>query len=512
MGVLKILIVEDEMYSRKSLVKQVQALDAAKTMTILEAADGKAALELVKRERPELVLSDIQMPFMNGLELLKETRRLLPGTRVVMISGYAEFQFAQQALNLGAIGYLLKPVSDESLCDCFSRFLTENTGHSAAAQEKPGDPLAACLINAANENKLDDAYVMQQSFSRIFVPFRVVTITFLQGDRPEQEGFLQGLSKVLTNALDVDFRILPLSYLRFEIVFKESGRMPAMLGYLAEFLREQGKRHCCGISARQWHLSDFLTAHTQACYAEKYRLLEQRDIYSFDELRCRRTVRKVPFQGKEEFAFQIQQGRAEAAYRIASERLLEMRGDDTLQIEAYETFLLRLQMAMDDHEKNASDSLEQQWFPVQAYADFSDLLEDLRAQITKVCAEINASRAGIDGNISDQVFEYIQQNYSKDFSLKDLAKKVFYMNPSYLSYLIRKKTGKTYSSYLREIRISHAKELLLDSHLPITEVAMQSGYNDPSQFIAIFKKETDRKRTAENRKGNKDEKTNCIEK
>lgn len=117
---MKLLIVEDEIYSRKSLVKQVQALDAAKTMTILEAADGKAALELVKRERPELVLSDIQMPFMNGLELLKETRRLLPDTRVVMISGYAEFEFAQQALNLGANGYLLKPVSDESLCDCFS--------------------------------------------------------------------------------------------------------------------------------------------------------------------------------------------------------------------------------------------------------------------------------------------------------------------------------------------------------------------------------------------------------
>lgn len=487
---MKLLIVEDEIYSRKSLVKQVQALDAAKTMIILEAADGKAALELVKRERPELVLSDIQMPFMNGLELLKETRRLLPDTRVIMISGYAEFEFAQQALNLGAIGYLLKPISDESLCDCFSRFLTENSGRSAAVQEKPGDPLAICLINAVNENKLDDAYVMQQSFSRIFVPFRVVTITFLQGDRPEQENFLQGLNKVLNSALDMDFRILPLSYLRFEIVFKESSRMTAMLRYLAEFLRGQGKKHCCGISAQQQHLSDFLTAHTQACYAEKYRLLEQQDIYSFDELRCKRTVRRVSFQEKEEFEFQIQQGKAEEAYRIASEKLLEMHEDSTLQIEAYETFLLRLQMAMDDHEKSTLDSLEQQWFPVQAYADFTDLLGDLKAQIYKVCDEISANRMGIDGNVSDQVFEYIQQNYSKDFSLKDLAKKVFYMNPSYLSYLIRKKTGKTYSSYLKEIRISHAKELLLDSHLPITEVAMLCGYNDPSQFIAIFKKET----------------------
>lgn len=485
---MKLLIVEDEVYSRKSLVKQVQAMDAAGTMTILEAADGKEALEVVRSQRPELVLSDIQMPFMNGLELLGEIRRLLPTTRVVMISGFADFQFAQQAVNQGAIGYLLKPVSDESLQDCFSRFLVESPS-PAAAQERPRDPLTVCLTEAINENKLDDAYVVQQSFSRIFVPFRVVSITFLPGDRRLPEGFLQGMSQVLSKALDVDFRVLPLSSLRYEIVFKESGHMAAMLRTLTEFLGEQG-RHCCGISGQHRRLSDFLTAHTQACYAEKYRLLEQREIYSFDELRRRRTVHKVPFPGKDEFAFQIQQGKAEEAYRIASEQLLLMYQDHALQIEAYETFLLKLQMAMADHGRSGPDSLEQLWFPVTAYGDFSNLLEDLRTQITKVCVEIESNRAGLEGSVSDQVFEYIQQNYSKDFSLKDLAKKVFFMNPSYLSYLIRKKTGKTYTSYLKEIRIAHAKELLLDSHLPITEVATLCGYNDPSQFIAIFKKET----------------------
>lgn len=485
---MKLLIVEDEVYSRKSLVKQMQALDKDGTMTILEAADGKEALELARTQRPEMVFSDIQMPFMNGLELLGAIRQLLPATRVVMISGFAEFQFAQQALNLGAVGYLLKPVSDESLRDCFSRFLVENAG-PASPGETASDPLTVCLTEAVNENKLDDAYVVQQSFSRIFVPFRVVTVTFLAGDRRPPENLFQGLSRVLSKELDVDFRILSLPYLRFEVVFKETGHMASMLRELAKFLEGQG-RHCCGISGQHQHLSDFLTAHAQACYAEKYRLLEWREIYSFDELRRRRTVHKVDFPGNDEFAFRVQQGKAEEAYRIASAKLREMYQDDTLQIEAYENFLLKLQMAMADHGKVAPASLEQQWFPVTAYEDFSDLLEDLKRQIGKVCEEIETNRAGLEGNVSDQVFEYIQQNYSKDFSLKDLAKKVFYMNPSYLSYLIRKKTGKTYSSLLKEIRIAHAKELLLDSHLPITEIATLCGYNDPSQFIAIFKKET----------------------
>ena len=88
-----------------------------------------------------------------------------------------------------------------------------------------------------------------------------------------------------------------------------------------------------------------------------------------------------------------------------------------------------------------------------------------------------------------RVLAHINQNYNKDISLKELAENVFFMNHTYLSHLIREKTGKNYSSYLRELRIRHARELLSDPNLSITDVASFSGYNDSSQFIQVFKKE-----------------------
>lgn len=488
---MKLLVVEDEAYSRQSLVKQVHALDPEGKLTVLEASNGKRALDVVRSQRPELILSDIQMPVMNGLELLKEVRRVSPDTQVIMVSGYADFQFAQEALNQGAIGYLLKPVSDESLRESFERFLQENGKASVKpAEEKPADPLTVCLTDAINENRLNDEYILQQSFARMFVPFRVATVTFLEGERPERKEFLRELSRLFSKTLDVDFRVLTLSSRRYEVVFKQSDRMQAALCGLTELLRKQGKTHCVGVSGQHHSLSDFLTAHAEALYAEKHRLLEEREIYSFDALRGKRTVRMAAFPRLGEFTFQVRQGKAEEAYRIASAELLEMRENRALQIEAYETFLMKLQIAMTDHGEELKSPLGQQWFSLLTYAKFSELLEDLKRQIERVCAERTEKRSSVEGSVPDQVIEYIQQNYNKDLSLKDLAERVFFMNHSYLSYLIREKTGKTYSSYLREIRISHAKELLLDSHLPITDVATLSGYNDPSQFIQIFKKET----------------------
>ena len=120
-------------------------------------------------------------------------------------------------------------------------------------------------------------------------------------------------------------------------------------------------------------------------------------------------------------------------------------------------------------------------------------MEDLTAAvcrvITYVCSRLESASGSDEGNIVDRVLAHINQNYNKDISLKELAENVFFMNHTYLSHLIREKTGKNYSSYLRELRIRHARELLSDPNLSITDVASFSGYNDSSQFIQVFKKE-----------------------
>ena len=127
------------------------------------------------------------------------------------------------------------------------------------------------------------------------------------------------------------------------------------------------------------------------------------------------------------------------------------------------------------------------------HIDSCESMEDLTAAvcrvITYVCSRLESASGGDESNIVDRVLAHINQNYNKDISLKELAENVFFMNHTYLSHLIREKTGKNYSSYLRELRIRHARELLSDPNLSITDVASFSGYNDSSQFIQVFKKE-----------------------
>ena len=137
---LKTFLVEDEVVIRE-MIKKMIPWEQYGFELAGEASDGEMALPLILKSKPDLLITDIKMPFMDGLELAKVVRRTMPWLRIVFLSGHDEFEYAQKAVSLHADAYLLKPVSDESLCDCFSRFLTENSGRSAAVQEKPGDPL-----------------------------------------------------------------------------------------------------------------------------------------------------------------------------------------------------------------------------------------------------------------------------------------------------------------------------------------------------------------------------------
>lgn len=111
---LKTIIVDDEDLIREGLIAEID-WNGAGYEVIGEAEDGEQALELVRELRPELVISDIKMPFMDGLQFIEHTKREYPDTYIVILSGHDEFQYAQRAVQLGAFEYMLKPIESEDL-------------------------------------------------------------------------------------------------------------------------------------------------------------------------------------------------------------------------------------------------------------------------------------------------------------------------------------------------------------------------------------------------------------
>jgi len=105
-----VLIADDEETIREGLRKLIESYDIGLSV-IATAEDGEVAMELINEYKPEIILMDINMPFMNGLEIIEEIRKTDQNAKIIIISGYSQFNYAQKALELGVLSYLLKPIN-----------------------------------------------------------------------------------------------------------------------------------------------------------------------------------------------------------------------------------------------------------------------------------------------------------------------------------------------------------------------------------------------------------------
>lgn len=129
---LKLLIADDEDTIRKGVSKYIQ-LHSDRFTKIYEAENGQEALDLLIQYQPDLILLDVQMPLKNGIEVMKEAEKAGLHPVIVILSGYGEFKYAQQALRYGAKEYLLKPVRAADILECLNRLADEHIG----AEERP---------------------------------------------------------------------------------------------------------------------------------------------------------------------------------------------------------------------------------------------------------------------------------------------------------------------------------------------------------------------------------------
>ena len=106
---MRIVVVEDEMCIREGLVKLLERIDRS-YIVVGQADNGKSGLELIKESKPDLVITDVQMPIMDGLEMLRCLQEKQPLPKVIILSAYSEFSYAQQAIKLGVSEYLIKPI------------------------------------------------------------------------------------------------------------------------------------------------------------------------------------------------------------------------------------------------------------------------------------------------------------------------------------------------------------------------------------------------------------------
>ena len=487
----RILIADDDTMVRIGL-KTVINWEENGFVLVGEAAKGLEAMQLVQEKKPDIVITDIKMPGMDGIELIRQLRQQSTPPEILVLSSYDEFELVKQALKLGARDYLLKlNLNPEELLHSLRAIAAEN---AAASPLFSGDDEKSCAL-------------LRQNFL-----WDVVSNYYMNGQQLEQS--MRELEIHLEGRPVYCMVIKVGEVYRFEEATAEE--IQTLRISVVNITEEIVSDVCCGycFSGRTGEFDVLLTAPAPAPDEAVLRLAKRlrKMLHEYLELSCTVLVGSSMQPGgagiKEAF------WRANAAvsqrFYASHDGVLLWRQDMERVFARLKTDMQRLALSRSTVRAIALELL----YIVQEHFERNEL--PIRTVLTNSCrsyeellhmetlGEVIAWLDALRQDLSDFLLresekggakivgmaqDWIAAHYREAASLQEAARAVS-LNPSYFSTLLKKFTGKSYTELLMEYRIERAKELLLLTDAKVYRVGQMVGYEDKFYFSRIFKRVT----------------------
>lgn len=470
-----ILIADDENLVRLGLKKIIKDM-YLENIEILEAKNGREMLEVCRSMAPDLAFVDIKMPLLNGLEAIEAAKDLCPDTTWIILTGFSEFKFAQNAISLGVKNYLLKPLESDAiqqiLLDVQSSvrqkhidsnhlfelqvshlFNSPETTHNSSLFDLPSEQLYTAIHFYEND------FTGQSSPDSLYKTMLPELRQWLALWRSPEEYF--ALFCLQSGLLCLVLRASPA---RTRRVFNHLST-PDMLKLLqnTSILYCQSNQGIHDLFDQNAFLQDHLP---MALYMKKgiphateefHLILQRQNAFPFS-----RTLDKI---------MQAYVEKDEIRYQKYLEKLRNMDGGKELLAEFFSPII-----------DNLSQMLEL-GCPSPDYADFCRQLHHLSKNMYE-------NAAIIQPNIIEQVKNYIEINYANDVSIISLGE-TFSLAPTYLSKIFHEKVGTKLIDYVMEVRVQNAKRLMTENpDILIKNVALLVGYYSTRHFKDIFLKQT----------------------
>lgn len=482
----RILIVDDEKIERKGIRFLLGQME--QKFEIEEAVNGKEALEWLQSHEADILMTDVKMPFMNGIELLEHVARLFPGMKKIVFSGYGEFEYARQAMRFGVAEYILKPVDPAEFKGAMSKILKDLDGSRQSTVFFKEYVLNAILNGTAPEElekKAEGCFSMDflDSYRRMML-LELGTDFFGSGD-----GELVG---ELMQCSGTDFDYLNLNPQQSILFFKEDAdNWRDLAGRINAVIQDR-----CGRNNKSYTaVSSYLRGRDQITdrYQELELLMENR------------------FYGLESRVY-MAENEAESAEDVRLD-------DDTLLKQMKQDIRTNDIISLKEHCERLFHNYGRNVGFSQIYVKFifSSLLKllygaipektekELNAEMENLyrAADLDGIRSIIEKNISlleqkmqkdagsvhrevETVKRYIYGHFGEELSIELLAEQV-YMAPSYLSTVFKKETGQNLSKFIKAFRMEKAKELLEGTHEKIVGISEKVGYPNVSYFCQSFR-------------------------
>lgn len=528
---LRVFLVEDEYIVREGIKNMNwEAFDLS---FCGEASDGELAFPLIKKEKPDIVITDIRMPFMDGLELSQLIKKEMPHIKIMILSGHEEFEYAKSAIQIGVEEYLLKPINREELMQAVRRVadkIEEERNKTVRLEDE--DEIIERMEYAKRvffEELIDGVATMSELLEKgkelgmdlTASCYQIMLLKIWRGQESAYSGRvveimekLQRYMAVNTNYVIWFDRAPEGKILLFlaEDPMELQEQVQKLTRYFESLMEEyQGIDYFGSTGCVVSRLRELSHAYETACHAFAYRfLLEGNMVICFDEIA--KQSKSDPGQpsedgcrmGKINFA-NLDKSRIEAFLRGGDQEEIRIFVEEYICSagEAGENSLIFRQYILMDMYIAASHFLEQIGAgedcivsePFESPEQMEQVLcqlESTKSYIVDLFQKVMSIRDQCvreqDSDIVEMAKKYIKENYSNEELSLNLVASEVNVSPNHLSAMFSQKTGHTFVRYLTDVRMNKAKELLKCTNMRSNEISEEIGYKDPHYFSHLFKK------------------------
>jgi two-component system response regulator YesN len=510
----KVFFVEDEIVTREGIRDNVD-WKANGLEFCGEATDGEMALPLIQTIKPDVLITDIKMPFMDGLQLCKIIRGRMPWIKIIILSGHDEFEYAQEAIKLGVSGYLLKPVTVQDMNKAL-QIVVAQLSQEQQEQEK---------LKKLQEQLADNQFTLKEKFLLKVVVgavtsteaieksqslglnlvarcYLVVILRIELGDRSDQFDYneYQNFLNIVSSLVEGD----PDSFLSTkdwqELIILMKGNTPQyleeqrdmLLNLIKSKLEKTRYQLTIGVGAPKDRISDIHLSFIEALVgiqkaadlkeADSNQAVDKAELLNLDKSAVGTFLNCGIKEGFDDFFDAYISPLGETTFRsyliknyifvdvvLATAKLVNELGGDIDQVipelNFIEMILTKIQST-----------------------------EQLKEQVRKILFSAMTFRDNQTGSfharLIRQTKEYIDTHYMEtNLSLNEVASQVN-LSPGHFSMVFSQESCQTFKEYLTEIRIKKAKEMLHTTSHSSTDISYQVGYNDPHYFSTVFKRQT----------------------
>lgn len=504
------IIVDDEFFVRKGLIEMIDWEGNGFEITD-EADNGEDALALIRDKLPDLVITDIRMPVLDGIGLIQTVVEEGLDTNFIIISGYNDFRYAQQAVRYGVLDYVLKPVDQDDIVNTLAKLrekLVRKTQVQAGKTADAGEKLIETLIRGdLSETAIEawngywtDAGV--QEFSYILVEVNNAS-PWNAASTPSKGQLAEGIKKALQSMLTPSQEhIFVYQHHRAYGFIAPDTYYAERFGTPREFAHELGTRLACDypLELRLYagkpvkELRRLKDAYASAKQAMQYKFIKHTQyVIAYTDVEAI-VLNYIHLEDERtrDLILAVEEGDG-PGLALSIRQFLQSLVEKNVSPEAMKTAVDRFVAgivqsirSMDGDEK-ALKSLE----PMIGWHDYSITLEELEKLLLQFAAESSEAIAKlrktfVKGNIH-KIKGYVDANFHKNINLKSIAAK-FFMNPVYLGQLFKKTYGVYFNDHVQQLRINEAKKLLRQTDKRVYEIAEQVGFNNADYFVTQFEK------------------------